>query len=1211
MSRHRNVRTMNYDDDYEGYYDVYGRSQEEDSCISPNTGEYASQEEFLYNREKLHSMSSFLSPGVLKEENEDEEEAEGPSKGEEVGGLLGPESILSPVDEVRLYECLEKMQNVVGDSIPEATLRRAALEWDFNAETALDKLLSEADAPKPQREPRERRRESDCDDSETALALTELTDVESRSSADGDLDLGALPGSSKHGDTEERRNLRRDAASLADLGASGNGVSSRTVYPVPSGSCRLDLATLLGRTDGQERCAAPVSGSEPESDWAVRGSEGGTLASVEEPNWVATCGRFETGGIGKRSRIEGVSKTANIGSGADGSTPRSADVAPTLSDDFLESLLHGARNVTKTPEAGSPAVGLPVSFDGPMSANIGPTSRSCNVAPTSPDNLLDSLLRGAGDVRRTPEAMHPVVGLPVGSDGPTSDRLEADLDLLLGNAMGVDELPGLPSRRSGGKDDFEDFLTSLANDVPPAALRMAEGPGGSGLACLQDVVQADDVLGESVSTCSMKARRKPALLDLGQILGLRGNSLSQNDLSAGSSLKLDSILKGGDTNDATLMHLNDYHALEGALEESASGIEGGVLPERKLSFSRGASASAKSPSLFGAVLAFFPLGRTKAEVVPFSKKLRDLISVRYGGHLTSSIVAFDFSTPSPDDIVIECRKKALDPSEKKPLERLGAAQKSGITNPEDALTADPVFRQSFGQKQTVDFDDRQPKVSTDNSLRAPAADNALKVPSANSSNRSSPDPERKEASPDSGDAPSAADATPGKPSRPKASSKDVLAEYTKERGGAKPLLNLVVIGHVDAGKSTLMGHLLYRLGCVQKKQMHKYEQDSKKLGKASFMYAWVLDETMEERNRGITMDVAQAKFETPARSIVLLDAPGHKDFIPNMITGAAQADVAILVVDATRGEFETGFEAGGQTREHTLLVRSLGVSQLAVAINKLDNVSWDEGRYRDITAKLQSFLRQAGYREADFTFVPCSGLTGVNLTEPPPKDEGLARWYSGPCLVDVIDGFKPPERPVSKPFRLCVSDVFKGMGSGFCVSGRIDAGGISNGDRVLVMPVGEQGSVKGITIDDMPTPHAFAGDQVALTLSGVDIINVAVGSFLCDPSAPIRVGTRIQCRVVVFNVEVPLTRGFPLVLHYQSTSEQASVRRILSQLHKGTGEVVRHKPRCLTKNTSGIIELKVSRPVCVELYKEFKELGRITLRSGGSTVAAGVITEVS
>lgn len=491
--------------------------------------------------------------------------------------------------------------------------------------------------------------------------MPELTDVESQPSADVDFNLGALAGSSKRAYTQERRNLRRDAASLADLGASGNGVSSRTVEPVPSDGCGLDLATLLGRTDGQEQHAAPVSGFEPESDCTVRGSERGTLASVEEPHPVATCGRFETGAMGKRSRIEVVSKTANVGPGADGSTPTSADVAPTSTDNFLESLLRGAGNVTKTLEAGSPAVGLPVGFDGLMSADIGPTSRSCNVAPTSPDNLLDSLLRGAGNVR-TPEEMRPVVGLPVRSDEPTSDQLEADLDLLLGSAMGVNELPGSPSRRSGGKDDFEEFLTSLANDVPPAALRTAEGPGDSGLACLQDVVQADDVLGESVSTSSAKARRKPALLDLGQILGLRGNSLSQNDLSAGSSLKLDSILKGGDTNDATLMHPNDYHALEGALEESASSIEGDVLPERKLSFSWGASASAKSPSLFGAVVAFFPLGRTKAEVVPFSKKLRDLISVRYGGHLTSSIVAFDFSTPSPDDIVIECRKKALDPS---------------------------------------------------------------------------------------------------------------------------------------------------------------------------------------------------------------------------------------------------------------------------------------------------------------------------------------------------------------------------------------------------------------------------------------------------------------------------------------------------------------------------------------------------------------------
>jgi elongation factor 1 alpha-like protein len=183
--------------------------------------------------------------------------------------------------------------------------------------------------------------------------------------------------------------------------------------------------------------------------------------------------------------------------------------------------------------------------------------------------------------------------------------------------------------------------------------------------------------------------------------------------------------------------------------------------------------------------------------------------------------------------------------------------------------------------------------------------------------------------------------------------------------------------------------------------MHKYEQESRKLGKQSFMYAWVLDETGEERNRGITMDVGRSQFETKTKHVTLLDAPGHKDFIPNMISGAGQADVALLVVDATRGEFETGFDFGGQTREHALLVRSLGVTQLAVAINKLDTVSWSKERFDEISQKLKTFLKQAGFREGDVTFVPCSGLTGQNLTSKPTENE-LLTWYSGPCLLEVI-----------------------------------------------------------------------------------------------------------------------------------------------------------------------------------------------------------------
>ncbi|XP_076320106.1 translation elongation factor EF-1alpha (GTPase) HBS1 [Tachypleus tridentatus] len=454
------------------------------------------------------------------------------------------------------------------------------------------------------------------------------------------------------------------------------------------------------------------------------------------------------------------------------------------------------------------------------------------------------------------------------------------------------------------------------------------------------------------------------------------------------------------------------------------------------------------------------------------------------------------------------------------------------------------------------------------------------------------------------------EAVTSKPSgKSKAVERDPEAEYMKERGQSKPLINLVVIGHVDAGKSTLMGHLLYKLGHVAKKAMHKFEQDSKKLGKASFMYAWVLDETEEERYRGITMDVAQAKFETPARFVTLLDAPGHKDFIPNMISGASQADVAILVVDATRGEFETGFETGGQTREHTLLIRSLGVSQLAVAINKLDNVNWSQDRYNFIKTKLGGFLKQAGFRETDVTYVPCSGLTGENLIEPAKQDK-LAAWYKGPCLVEVIDRFKPPQRSVSKPLRICVNDVFKGVSSGFCVAGKVEAGHLKNGDKVLVMPAGEPAVIKGVAVDDFPVTQAFAGDHVVVTMSGIDINNVTVGSVLCDPNQPAKATSRFQARVVIFNIKIPITKGFPVILHYQNLVEQAIIRKLISQLHRNTGEVMKNKPRCLTQNSNGVVEIEVNRPIYVELYKDFRELGRFMLRSGGSTIAAGLVTEI-
>ncbi|KAJ8981286.1 hypothetical protein NQ317_004022 [Molorchus minor] len=447
----------------------------------------------------------------------------------------------------------------------------------------------------------------------------------------------------------------------------------------------------------------------------------------------------------------------------------------------------------------------------------------------------------------------------------------------------------------------------------------------------------------------------------------------------------------------------------------------------------------------------------------------------------------------------------------------------------------------------------------------------------------------------------------------KAKAKDVKFDpqqlYKKERGEEKEHLYMIVIGHVDAGKSTLMGHLLYELGQVNQRTMHKYEQESRKLGKQSFMYAWVLDETGEERNRGITMDVGRFQFSTKTKSVTLLDAPGHKDFIPNMISGAGQADVALLVVDATRGEFETGFDFGGQTREHALLVRSLGVTQLAVPINKLDTVSWSKERFDEIVKKLKGFLKQAGFKESDVTFVPCSGLSGQNLTSKPTENE-LVAWYDGPCLLEVIDNFRSPERPVSKPFRLSINDIFKGTGAAFCVSGRVETGTLSVGDKVLLCPNRESAIVKSLAIEDVSKTIVFAGDQATVTLSGIEMQNVSVGNILCDPQYPVSVASKFQARIVVFNVTVPITKGFPVVLHHQSLVEPAVVRKLISQLNKSTGEVLKKHPRFLGNNTSAIVEIQVSRPIALELYSECKELGRVMLRVGGVTIAAGLITKI-
>ncbi|CAO3627181.1 unnamed protein product [Mucor hiemalis] len=441
---------------------------------------------------------------------------------------------------------------------------------------------------------------------------------------------------------------------------------------------------------------------------------------------------------------------------------------------------------------------------------------------------------------------------------------------------------------------------------------------------------------------------------------------------------------------------------------------------------------------------------------------------------------------------------------------------------------------------------------------------------------------------------------------------NVAEEYVK-RSGEKPKLNLVVIGHVDAGKSTLMGHFLYDLGQVNERTMRKFEHESQKIGKGSFAFAWVLDETGEERDRGITMDIATNHFETEHKSFTLLDAPGHRDFIPNMISGTAQADAAILVVDASTNAFESGFDAGGQTKEHAILARSLGVQQLIVAINKLDAADWSQERYKEIQAKLGAYLLQVGFRKNNLTFIPVSGLTGENLVKKS-NAEHLTSWYKGASLLEQIDKFDPPTRLLDKPLRMRVIDFFKGgIGNtgGVSVAGNIESGTIQVGEQVVIVPGNEVGIVKNMQVNEEPATWAAAGDSVLMTLVNLDIMNLSNGCIVCAGANPVPVTSTFEAQIVVFDIRIPITPGYPVVLHHGSLDEPATISKLVEILDKSTGEVVKKNPRCLTKGMTAKVQVKLSqRPIPLETFKDNKQLGRIMLRKDGETVAAGVVNQI-
>lgn len=457
--------------------------------------------------------------------------------------------------------------------------------------------------------------------------------------------------------------------------------------------------------------------------------------------------------------------------------------------------------------------------------------------------------------------------------------------------------------------------------------------------------------------------------------------------------------------------------------------------------------------------------------------------------------------------------------------------------------------------------------------------------------------------------------------------KEKLIEEVKrsmevEGEGRKKGISLVVIGHVDAGKSTLMGRLLYELGKMDEKTRMSNERASGKIGKSSFSWAWSFDGTEEERERGITMDIGLQSMSTKNRDITILDAPGHKDFIPNMISGAAQADCALLVIDAAVGEFEAGFERGGQTREHLLLVRSLGVTQLVVAINKLDQVQWNQTRYNEICGALRPFLTQSGFSTSKTSFVPVGAMQGINLVSRDSEDgKVLRQWYRGPTLIDLLDKLEPPTRDYVGPLRIPLSNVFKSQRSTMTASGRICSGVVQVGEKLRILPGDETAIVKSIDTERVNAPWAAAGSNATLYLTAVDPVHLNIGSVLCSPADLVPLVSSFTARIIVFDIQVPLTAGISVELFHHSRDLPATVSKLLAIVDRATGTVAKSNPRVLTKGVSAEVELSLritsmsgalSIPaIPIEPFSENKEMGRILLRRAGETIAAGIVLKIN
>lgn len=431
----------------------------------------------------------------------------------------------------------------------------------------------------------------------------------------------------------------------------------------------------------------------------------------------------------------------------------------------------------------------------------------------------------------------------------------------------------------------------------------------------------------------------------------------------------------------------------------------------------------------------------------------------------------------------------------------------------------------------------------------------------------------------------------------------------EETRSKKEHVNVVIIGHVDAGKSTIGGQIMALTGMVDKRTLEKYEREAKERSRESWYLSWALDTNQEEREKGKTVEVGRAYFETEKKHFTILDAPGHKSFVPNMIGGAAQADLAVLVISARKGEFETGFDRGGQTREHAMLAKTAGVKHMVVLINKMDDptVLWSEERYLECRDKILPYLKKLGFNPAkDLTFMPVSGLTGLGLKEA--LDPKMCPWYRGDPFITFIDNLPSLNRKMDGPFLMPVVEKYKDMGT--VLMGKVESGEMKKGQSLIIMPNRTPVVVDQLWSDDEEVTSVGPGENIKVKLKGVEEEDVSPGFVLCDPNSPARTGRVFDAQVVILEHKSIICAGYSAVMHIHCVAEEVTVKALICLIDKKTGEKTRSRPRFVKQDQVAIMRIECAGVICMEQFKLFPQMGRFTLRDEGKTIAIGKVLKI-